>query len=227
MSSSLSSHAISPPQSVPPSGPQSVPPSGPQSVPPSGAARASIGQRLVGELVAAALDVSARRIAWSLVNALPPFTMRIVRTRMLRFVGCDVRDRVGVFGSITLLGTRGCQKRLRVGSGTIISHGAVFGLDATITLGENVCVGPYAVLHTGTHALGPSSCRMSRRAVAKPIVVEDGVWIGMGAMILPGVRLGRGSVVSAGAVVRDNVPPNRLVSGNPATIGEEMPTGER
>jgi maltose O-acetyltransferase len=220
MSSSLASNPISRPPSIPPNG-------APQSVPPSGASQVPLGQRLVDEIFSAALDVSARRIAWSLVNAFPPFTMRIVRTRMLRVLGCDVRDRVGVFGSVTLLGTRGCQKRLRVGSGTIISHGAVFGLDATITLGENVCVGPYAVLHTGTHALGPSSCRMSRRAVAKPIVVEDGVWIGMGAMILPGVRLGRGCVVSAGAVVRDNVPPNRLVSGNPATVGEEMPTGER
>jgi acetyltransferase-like isoleucine patch superfamily enzyme len=192
------------------------------------AERASPGQRLFSEVVSAVREIGVRRFAWSIVNgALPPFTMRIVRTAMLRWAGADVQDRVGVVGAITLLDMRGCPRRLRVGSGTIIAHGAVFGLDASITLGENVSVGPFAVLHTGTHALGPASCRMSRKTVAKPIVVESGVWIGMGAMILPGVKLGRGCVVSAGAVVKDDVPPNTLVAGNPAVIVSELPAGER
>lgn len=190
--------------------------------------RASTGQRLFAELISSARDIGIRRFAWSIVNnALPPFTMRIVRTAALRWAGADVQDRVGVVGAITLLGMRGCPRRLHVGSGTIIAHGAVFGLDASITLGENVSVGPFAVLHTGTHALGPSSCRMSRKTVAKPIVVENGVWIGMGAMILPGVRLGRGCVVSAGAIVKDDVPPDTIVAGNPAVVVSELPKGER
>jgi acetyltransferase-like isoleucine patch superfamily enzyme len=190
--------------------------------------RQSKGQRLFAEFLSSVRDVGARRFTWGLVNAaLPPFTMRIVRTAMLRWVGADLSERVGVVGAVTLLGMRGCQRRLHVGSGTIISHGAVFGLDARITLGENVSVGPYAVLHTGTHALGPASCRMSRKTVAKPITVENGVWIGMGAMILPGVRLGRGCVVSAGAVVKDDVAPNTLVAGNPAVVVSELPGGER
>ena len=61
----------------------------------------------------------------------------------------------------------------------------------------------------------------------KPIVVEDGVWVGMHSLILPGVTLGRGCVVSAGSVVAQDVPPNTLVAGNPATVQQNLPFGNR
>ena len=61
----------------------------------------------------------------------------------------------------------------------------------------------------------------------KPIVVEDNVWIGFGAMIFPGVRIGTGSVVSAGAVVLSDVPALTIVAGNPARrIGALVAPGE-
>jgi acetyltransferase-like isoleucine patch superfamily enzyme len=185
---------------------------------------AATAGRVLREMFAVPHYLGFRRLAWSVVNACPPFTLRTVRTRMLAWAGSDLSAHVGVLGPITLIGPRGCAKRLRIGSGTLITQGAVFGLDATISIGKNVCIGPYAILHTGTHAIGPSSCRMDRGAVIpKRIVVEDGVWIGMGAMILPGVRLGRGSVVSAGAVVREDVAADTIVAGNPACAVRVLP----
>jgi acetyltransferase-like isoleucine patch superfamily enzyme len=51
---------------------------------------------------------------------------------------------------------------------------------------------------------------------AKPVVIEDDVWLGAGVIILPGVRLGHGCVVGAGAVVTDDVPPEAVFAGVPA-----------
>jgi len=62
-----------------------------------------------------------------------------------------------------------------------------------------------------------------------PVHIEDNVWIGAGAVILPGVRIGRGSIVAAGAVVREDVPPGALVAGVPAKVKRSSSTasGER
>ena len=58
--------------------------------------------------------------------------------------------------------------------------------------------------------------------VAKPIVIEDNVWIGGGAILLPGVTIGRNAVVGAGAVVSRDVPANAVVAGNPARVIREI-----
>lgn len=65
---------------------------------------------------------------------------------------------------------------------------------------------------------------MAPAVTSKPVVVEEGAWIGLAAIILPGVRLGRGCVVQAGAVVASDVAPNTFVAGNPATVVDELPT---
>src|SRR5437764_1188882 len=54
--------------------------------------------------------------------------------------------------------------------------------------------------------------------IAKPIVIEDDVWIGIGAIVLKGVRIGKGATVGAGTVLTRDVPPGALVAGNPAKI---------
>jgi maltose O-acetyltransferase len=58
--------------------------------------------------------------------------------------------------------------------------------------------------------------------VARPIVIEDKVWIGGGAILLPGVRIGRNAVVGAGAVVTRSVAANVVVAGNPARVIREI-----
>jgi len=50
----------------------------------------------------------------------------------------------------------------------------------------------------------------------RPVVIEDNVWIGTSAIIMPGVTIGQGSIVAAGAVVTMDVPPNTMFAGNPA-----------
>lgn len=68
------------------------------------------------------------------------------------------------------------------------------------------------------HAHFSFSAFAASLAGAKPVVIEDNVWIGFGSIIMPGVKIGRGSVIAAGSVVVKDVPPMSVVGGNPAKI---------
>jgi putative colanic acid biosynthesis acetyltransferase WcaF len=89
---------------------------------------------------------------------------------------------------------------------------------APVTLGSNVCISQRAFLCTGSH----SWRRETFDLVTAPIVVEDGTWISAQAFIAPGVRIGKGTVVSAGSVLTKSVPENSFVKGNPAIISSKM-----
>jgi maltose O-acetyltransferase len=179
--------------------------------------------RIASETRQTLSKTDARRLAWTAVLLLPDFTFSRARARLLSLVGCDIRRGVGVLGHVHLSGPSGSARNLRIGSGSIIAPDVSFCLDAPITLGRNVSVGPRVMLYTATHLIGGSTRRMQFKTEARPIVVEDGVWIGLGAMILAGVRVGRGAIVAAGAVVNRDVPENVLVAGNPAEVVEELP----
>lgn len=89
-------------------------------------------------------------------------------------------------------------------------------------IGSRVSLGP------GIHFIcdaAPNASRLNRVPLVKdrmikkaPIIVEDDVWIGAGVTVLPGVRIGRMSVVGANSVLRDNIPPYTVVAGNPAKV---------
>lgn len=85
------------------------------------------------------------------------------------------------------------------------------------TIGDRVNIGPFVRLITDTHDIGPAEKRAG--AVRHdPIVVGDGTWIGASATVVAGVRIGRGCVIAAGAVVTEDVPDNVLVGGVPARV---------
>lgn len=91
-----------------------------------------------------------------------------------------------------------------------------------VVLGNNVMIAPNVQIYTATHPL-EAKARNSGREFAKPITIGDNVWIGGGAIICPGVNIGNGSVIAAGAVVVKDVPNNVLVGGNPARVLKTIP----
>lgn len=83
-----------------------------------------------------------------------------------------------------------------------------------ITIGDRVLLGPGVHIYTASHPVDPE-IRRTFKELGKPVVIEDDVWIGGGAILLPGVRIGQGSVIGAGSVVTKDVPPRTVAAGNP------------
>lgn len=166
-----------------------------------------------------------------LVNAicrlLPESSLATLRGALYRRVGFTLGARVAFGSAATFIGSGPeMYGRLTIGDGAIFSLHPTFYLDDTITIGRNVAVSPGVVICTTSHRIGPASQRWTPNVVTQPVVIGDGVWIGLHSLILPGVVIGRGSVISAGSVVRTSVPPNSLVGGNPAQVIKELPTFE-
>lgn len=86
-----------------------------------------------------------------------------------------------------------------------------------VTIGNNVMVGPRVGFYTAGHPI-VADIRIEDLEFGLPIVVEDNVWIGGSAVILPGVTIGKNAIVGAGAVVTKDVPANSIVGGNPAKV---------
>ncbi len=85
---------------------------------------------------------------------------------------------------------------------------------ATVSLGSNVCLSQKAYLCTGSHDWKKDTFDL----ITSPIVVEDECWVAAMSFLAAGVTVGRGSVVSAGAVVRKSIPAEHMAMGNPATV---------
>jgi len=83
---------------------------------------------------------------------------------------------------------------------------------APVTMGSHVCVSQAAYLCTGNHDWTSPNMKLFRR----PIVLEDGSWVGARAMICPGVTLGTGAIAAAGSVITRDIPPFEIWAGNPA-----------
>lgn len=89
--------------------------------------------------------------------------------------------------------------------------------DVEIRIGDGVLIAPSVTLTTTGHPVHPDR-RPDFGRFSEPIVIEDRVWIGSNAVVLPGVRIGHGSVVGAGSVVTRDVPPMSVAVGAPARV---------
>lgn len=93
--------------------------------------------------------------------------------------------------------------------------------DAEIFVGDNVKFGPNVVIATGTHPIHPD-LRRKQAQYNLPVHIGDNVWIGAGAVILPGVKIGYNSVIGAGSVVTKDIPSNVVAVGNPCRVLREI-----
>ena len=106
---------------------------------------------------------------------------------------------------------------IRVGRNAFVSYNCVFLDCAEIEIGDDLQMAPAVQLYTAYHPLDRAQ-RVAGWEAARPIRIGDGVWIGGGSIILPGVTIGDGCVVGAGSVVTRDLPAGVLAIGNPARV---------
>lgn len=124
--------------------------------------------------------------------------------------------------SITFAARFSDHPTLEIGDNTGIGHGCSFTIGKLISIGRNCNLsGDIEIMDSNAHRTDPAS-RWAHESPTpeeiRPVIIRDGVWIGKHCMIFPGVRIGEGSVVSSGSVVRSHVPPYCVVAGNPAKL---------
>ncbi len=108
-----------------------------------------------------------------------------------------------------------------IGSGCFANFGLVVLDVATVTLGDDVQIGPNVQLLTATHPLEPGP-RRDKWESAEPIVIGDNVWLGGGVIVCPGVTIGADTVVGAGSVVTRDLPAGVVAVGSPARVVREL-----
>ena len=150
--------------------------------------------------------------------------------------GFVLGDRAQVYGATAFhVGPRG---RIEVGDDSVIASTKMW-CHESITIGRGVTISYYVlVFDTDLHPADPDERRLEAEALSprpgfgerrpvtpRPVVIEDGVSIGIGAIVLKGVRIGAGARVEAGAVVSRSVPASSTVAGNPARVVEQADAG--
>lgn len=113
-------------------------------------------------------------------------------------------------------------KNIRLGKDIFINTGVMLTDLGGIRIDDRVLIGPFAKILSVNH---PTSPKDRRGLILQEVHIKENAWIGSGAIILPGVTVGKHAIVSAGAVVTKDVPDNAIVAGVPArvikTISEE------
>lgn len=91
------------------------------------------------------------------------------------------------------------------------------GKNSGVVIGNRVLIASHVTITSLTHDYTIDDMRF-KKAISKKVTVNDDVWIGSHAVILPGITIGQGAVIGAGAIVTKNVPKYSIVVGNPAKI---------
>lgn len=117
-------------------------------------------------------------------------------------------------------------KNIHIGNNVIINMNCTFVDNNRIDIGNRVLIASDVKIYTATHSTNPAVRNYGPNpdpdywceTYSKPIRIEDEVWIGGGAILLPGVTIGKGSVIGAGAIVTRDIPPYCVAVGNPCRV---------
>ena len=119
-------------------------------------------------------------------------------------------------------------QHISIGNNVIININCTFVDCNKITIGNNVLIASNVQIYTATHPVNISDRLLDNwsynnphaffNTYSLPVTIEDNVWIGGGVIILPGVTIGKNSVIGAGSVVNKSIPPNSLAVSNPCKV---------
>jgi acetyltransferase-like isoleucine patch superfamily enzyme len=146
-----------------------------------------------------------------------PFSVRL-RGRV-QFSGCGevvLGEGVSLNGTVVPIElVTYTSGRIEIGKRTFVNYGSSIAARASVKIGSHCLLGHYTFVMDNdqhdvvTHTELPQS---------EPVIIEDYVWIGSKAVILPGVRIGSRAVIGAGSIVTSDIPPRCVAAGNPARV---------
>lgn len=148
-------------------------------------------------------------------SVLPNGAAGRLRSRLLRTTGLAVGDRTLLTSSLTVIGGRGSWGRLTIGTDCYVNQDCVFDATESITIGDHVALGHGVLITTSSHLIGHGG-RRAGLLKPEPVRIGHGAWLASRVVVLPGVEIGDGAVVCAGAVVTRSVAPHTMVGGVPA-----------
>ncbi len=140
--------------------------------------------------------------------AVSGFPFHAVRQGYLRACGMKIGKKVALMRGATIVR----PERISIGDHCIIGFHCFLGGEAGIQIGNNVNIASYSILLGGHHDINDPTFA----SILNPVVIEDYAWLATRVTVAGGVRIGRGAVVAAGAVVTRDVPPYHVVGGVPA-----------
>lgn len=109
------------------------------------------------------------------------------------------------------------KSNISIGNNCVINSYVHIWGDGGIEIGNNVMIASHVSITSLTHDYNETDMR-NAQIIKKKVIINNDVWIGAGAIILPGITIGRGAVVGAGSVVTKDVPEYAIVVGNPSKI---------
>lgn len=142
------------------------------------------------------------------------FIPKKVRSSLLRLVGMKIANNVRIMSNYFF-----DSDAIEIGENSFVNRNFQQhdgGRNEKIHIGDNVMIAMNVTFASSSHEVGKNSSRRAGHGYSKPINIEDGVWIGAGVIILPGVTVGKGSIIAAGSVATKDIEKNCLYAGVPA-----------
>jgi acetyltransferase-like isoleucine patch superfamily enzyme len=110
------------------------------------------------------------------------------------------------------------ENKVVIGSQTYINRYTILDAHRRLHIGRRVMIGPHCYITDANHGMDSAASIQSQDMGVAPVIIEDDTWLGAHVTVLAGVRIGKGSIVGAGAVVTRNVAPMTVVAGVPARL---------
>ncbi|MGQ9847918.1 MAG: DapH/DapD/GlmU-related protein [Bacteroidales bacterium] len=149
-----------------------------------------------------------------IISLMPSLRMNKTKTFLLKLLGNKIGNNVVIASSVKIMG----NINISIGDNTFIGHYTmIIGGKAELNIGKNCDISSRVSFVMGTHEIGDAK-RRAGKGYSKSITIGDGVWIGYGTTILPGVKIGDSSIIGAGSVVVHDIPANVIAAGNPCKV---------
>lgn len=138
---------------------------------------------------------------------------------LLKLAGAKIGKNVRICSSVRIIGNGNLSigDNCWIGPQTLISS----SFPAEVKLGNNIDIAPRVFIGTGSHEIDMSKINSAGKGISLNVVIDDGAWICVGALLLPGVCIGKKAIIASGSVVTKDIPKYTLGVGNPCRIAKE------